>query len=49
MVNTTITLLEHLGVESFKISKRKKNMILELLGIRNYSQKKRMHHFIITG
>jgi hypothetical protein len=48
MVRNTITILECLGVETFKISKRKKAIILEILGINSYQHKKRIKAFMIV-
>jgi hypothetical protein len=49
MVKTTIPLLANLGVETFRVSRRKKNIILEVLGVREYAKKKCIHRFVIVG
>lgn len=40
-------LIDFLGFETFEVSKRKKNSILEFLGLKDYKDKKDVNLFII--
>jgi len=40
-------LIDYLGFETFDVSRRKRNIILELLGLKEYKDKKDVDLFII--